>query len=210
MAKTFPSLLKVGNRVSVGGSFERALTGHDEEANGAIGIGPTPSVLEVVGDRGRVLRQCGRVDLLESVRESRVQPLPVHEGDPVGERPADQVVRKREPNRLALDRRGDDAGAFGLVEGVDQLVLRELLQCLEQLETEVAPEETDRGEDPTRVVTERLQAVLDRESGTLGDIDVAEKDRPPTPTRNQQTFVRELAEHRVEEKDFLASPDGVR
>ena len=50
-------------------------------------------------------------------------------------------MRKREPNRLALDGRGDDGGVFGLIEGIDQLVLRDFLQCLEQLETEVVPEE---------------------------------------------------------------------
>ena len=132
-----------------------------------------------------------------------MQPLAVHEGDLVGEGPAEQVVRECEPHGVTLDRRGDDPGAFGLIERVDQFDLRKLPQRLEQLEAELATEQSNGGEEPTRALVKRRQAGLDRQPDTLGNIDVARLEGLPTGPRNQETFVCEL-EHDLAEEERVS------
>ena len=189
---------KMTNRVLECGRLQRALAGERQEAHRALGVrertGP-----EVVRDGGRMLRQRGRVDMLERVGDADVQPLAAHGGHLVEQRLAHELVCEREPHDAASTRH-EQAGSFGFVDRVDELVLGQIAQRVRKSKPKSRPI-GHTAVSTAGVVLQCLQPALDREADALGDFEVESIEiAAPAGLVEQDVLLDELLHDLTEEE----------
>ena len=179
----------MADRFLEGRRLERALAGHARGTGWSGRDRRTASLSEVIRDRSCVL---GQRSTHGSARARRprpdVQPLPPGVRDLAQQRLTHELVREREAHRARIDRRRDQPRPLGLVDGIDQIVLGQIAECLEELEPNSRPAGHAAMSMRSRAGLQGLQSLLDREAHALGYFEV-ERCRTSGASRCRRTVV---------------------
>ena len=169
----------VVGRVLVRELLHRAVAGRRRVSNRVVGLTRLGGRDEVVRQLAEVWRRVGGVQVLERAAHSPVQAQAPRPAERVVGGLAHERVREREATgRVGLV--GDQIGREGVLERAEQLLLVELREPLQHVESEASPDDGRNRQDVVGVLAQPGQAPPDHVLDALGNAHRARVSRTPS------------------------------